>query len=154
MDVKGIAVNDNYFRGTSRFNLDTKISDWLTIGTRTQLTFADKSGESPSMWDVSVMNPLAVPYNEDGTLTINPVADDPARANPLQNTLFVNSDKSRQIVTNNFAIVDFQRFIPGLSYRFNYGIMSRTGHNNTYRGRDTYDGLVAQGEASVFSDEQ
>lgn len=61
MDVRGIAVNDNYFRGTSRFNLDTKIADWLTIGTRTQLTFSDKSGEAPSMSDVFIMNPLAVP---------------------------------------------------------------------------------------------
>jgi TonB-linked SusC/RagA family outer membrane protein len=154
MDVRGIALNDDYFRGTTRFNLDTKISEWLTIGTRTQLTFTDKSGESPNMWDVFVMNPLAVPYNEDGTLTINPVSDDPARANPLQNILFANSDKSRQIVTNNFAMVDFQRFIPGLNYRINYGIMSRTGHNNTYRGRDTYDGLVAQGEASVSNSEE
>src|SRR5690606_28492499 len=113
MDVRGIAVNDDYFRGTSRFNLDTKISDWLTIGTRTQLTFTDKSGVAPDMFDVFIMNPLAVPYNEDGSLTITPVADDPARSNPLQNTLFVNSDKSRQIVTNNFALVDLERVVPG-----------------------------------------
>ncbi|HSI74675.1 MAG TPA: TonB-dependent receptor [Lunatimonas sp.] len=149
LNVRGIVDNDNYFRGSSRFNLDTKIADWLTIGTRTQLTFADKSGVAPNMSDVFITNPLAVPYNEDGTLTIFPIEDDPARSNPLQETLFENSNKSRQVVTNNFAIVDFERFIPGLNFRFNYGLMERASHNNTYRGRNTFDGLIAQGRASI-----
>lgn len=151
LNVRGLAESDNYFRGSSRFNLDTKIADWLTIGTRTQLTFADKSGVAPSMFDVFLANPLAVPYNEDGSLTVFPIADDPARANPLQRTLFENSDKSRQVVTNNFAIVDFDRFIPGLNFRFNYGLMDRVSHNNTYRGRNTFDGLNAQGSASLIN---
>jgi hypothetical protein len=149
MDVKGIAINDDYFRGTGRFNLDTKISDWLTIGTRTQLTFSDKSGEGPSMYDVFIMNPLADPYDEDGNLTINPVADDPARENPLQEILFENTDKYRRIVSNIYAIVDFEQYVPGLNFRFNYGITDRVSQDNTYRGRDTYDGLVSQGRATV-----
>jgi TonB-linked SusC/RagA family outer membrane protein len=149
LNVKGITVSDKYFRGSSRFNLDTKITDWLTIGTRTQLTFADKSGVAPSMFDLYLANPLAVPYNEDGSLTIYPIADDPARANPLQRTLFQNSDKSRQVVSNNFAIVDLDKVIPGLNYRFNYGLMDRVSPNKIYRGRDTFDGLNAQGSASL-----
>ena len=149
MNVKGIVINDDYLRSTGRFNLDTKITDWLTIGTRTQLTFSDKSGVAPSMYDVYIMNPLAVPYNEDGTLTIQPVADDPASANPLQEIQFANSDKSRRIVTNNYAIVDFSRLISGLNFRLNYGVTDGITRNNTYRGRDTYDGKNAQGSASI-----
>ncbi|GEO03416.1 SusC/RagA family TonB-linked outer membrane protein [Adhaeribacter aerolatus] len=152
MNVKGIVVNDDYFRGTSRFNIDTKIANWLTIGTRTQLTFSDQSGVAPNMNDIFLANPLAVPYNPDGTLAIIPVKDDPARGNPLQATLFDNKDKSRQVVTNNFAIVDFERFVPGLTFRFNYGLMDRITEANTYRGRNTLDGLVAQGSASLRKD--
>ncbi|HBE43210.1 MAG TPA: SusC/RagA family TonB-linked outer membrane protein, partial [Bacteroidales bacterium] len=149
MNVKGIVINDDYLRSTGRFNLDSKIADWLTIGTRTQITFSDKSGVAPSMYDVYIMNPLAVPYNEDGTLTIQPVADDPARENPLQEIQFSNSDKSRRIVTNNYAIVDFSRLLPGLNFRLNYGVTDGVTRNNTYRGRDTYDGKNAQGSASI-----
>ncbi len=149
MNVKGIVINDDYLRSTGRFNLDTKITDWLTIGTRTQLTFSDKSGVAPSMYDVYIMNPLAVPYNEDGTLTIQPVADDPARENPLQEIQFANSDKSRRIVTNNYAIVDFSKLLRGLNFRLNYGVTDGITRNNTYRGRDTYDGKNAQGSASI-----
>ncbi len=149
MNVKGIVINDDYLRSTGRFNLDTKITDWLTIGTRTQLTFSDKSGVAPSMYDVYIMNPLAVPYNEDGTLTIQPVADDPARENPLQEIQFANTDKSRRIVTNNYAIVDFSKLISGLNFRLNYGVTDGITRNNTYRGRDTYDGKNAQGSASI-----
>jgi len=149
MNVKGIVINDDYLRSTGRFNLDTKITGWLTIGTRTQLTFTDKSGVAPSMYDVYIMNPLAVPYNEDGTLTIQPVADDPARENPLQEIQFTNSDKSRRIVTNNYAIVDFSKLLRGLNFRLNYGVTDGITKNNTYRGRDTYDGKNAQGSASI-----
>jgi TonB-linked SusC/RagA family outer membrane protein len=149
MNVKGIVINDDYLRSTGRFNLDSKITDWLTIGTRTTITFSDNSGVSPSMSDVYIMNPLAVPYNEDGTLTIYPVTDDPARENPLQEIQFKNVDVSRRIVTNNFAILDFNRFIPGLTYRLNYGVTDRVSRNNTYAGRDTYDGQNSQGKASI-----
>ena len=154
MKVKGIVINDDYLRGTGRFNIDSKITDWLTIGTRTQLTFADKSGVSPSMWDLYLANPLAVPYNEDGAPTINPVADDPSRENPLQEIQFANNDKSRRIVTNNYAILDFAKLIPGLNLRLNYGITDRISQNKTYRGRDTYDGKISQGRASLEEDSE
>ena len=150
MNVQGIADNDDYRRGTGRFNLETKITDWLTVGTRTQLTFSDKSGVAPNMSDVYFANPLTKPYNEDGTLTIVPSYDDPKRANPLQEILFENEDISRRIVANVFAIVDFEQFIPGLSFRFNYGLTDVVSQNNTYRGRDTYDGMAAQGSASLI----
>ena len=49
LDVKGIAVNDGYRRITTRINVDTKIADWLSLGTRTQYSMDDRSGEGPSM---------------------------------------------------------------------------------------------------------
>ena len=150
LNVQGIADKDDYFRGTGRFNLDTKITDWLTVGTRTQISFTDKSGVAPNMSDVFQMNPLSVPYNEDGTLTVVPSYDDPKRANPLQEILFENKDISHRIVANVFAIVDFEQFIHGLNFRFNYGLTDGVSQNSTYKGRDTYDGKAAQGGASLI----
>ncbi|MFO7257645.1 MAG: TonB-dependent receptor [Bacteroidota bacterium] len=147
MDVRGIVINDDFFRATGRFNLDSRVTDWLTVGTRTQLTYTDKSGVSPDMWNVFLANPLSTPYNEDGTLTIIPSADDPARGNSLQETLYKNDDGSTRIVANFFAAIDFEKVVPGLEFRFNYGLTDKSSHDNTYMGRDTYNGMVAQGRA-------
>jgi len=148
LDVKGLIVSDDFQRLTSRINVDTKIAKWLTFGTRTQLSADDLSGVAPEMEDLYKRNPLAVAYDENGNLTVTPIQDDPLRNNPLETTLFKNTDKSYQVVTNNFAIIDFP-FIKGLSYRINTGIRFRVVDQGTYRGRDTKTGLDARGSANI-----
>src|SRR5690606_2050165 len=66
---------------------------------------------------------------------------------PLQETLYKNNDESRRIVANFFAAIDFEKVVPGLEFRFNYGLTDKTVDDNTYMGRDTYNGVVAQGSA-------
>jgi TonB-linked SusC/RagA family outer membrane protein len=148
LDVKGLIVSDDFQRLTSRINVDTKIAKWLTFGTRTQLSADDLSGVAPDMEDLYKRNPLAVAYDENGNLTVTPIADDPLRNNPLETTLFKNTDKSYQVVTNNFAIIDFP-FIKGLNYRINTGIRFRVVDQGTYQGRDTKTGLDARGSANT-----
>ena len=70
------------------------------------------------------------------------------RNNPLETTLFDNTDNSFQAVSNNYAIIDFP-FIKGLSYRINTGIRYRTTDQGTYRGRDTKTGLDARGSSNT-----
>ena len=148
LDVKGLIVNDDFKRLTSRINVDTKIAKWLTFGTRTQLSSDDLSGVAPEMEDLFKRNPLAQAYDENGNLTVTPILDDPLRNNPLETTLFKNTDKAYQVVTNNFAIIDLP-FIQGLSYRINTGIRFTVADQGTYRGRDTKTGLDARGSANT-----
>lgn len=148
LDVKGIAVNDDYQRFTSRVNVDTKISNWLTIGTRTQFTYDDRSGTSPSMSGLLWTNPLSTPYDADGILAVYPWPEDLTVSNPLQGLLYDNVDKSYQIVTNNYAIIDFP-FVEGLSYRINTGFRVRFTNASTYRGRNTASGLSSLGNANT-----
>lgn len=148
LDVKGLIVNDDFRRLTSRINVDTKIAKWLTFGTRTQLSSDDLSGVAPDMEDLFKRNPLAQAYDENGNLTVTPILDDPLRNNPLETTLFKNTDKAYQVVTNNFAIIDLP-FIKGLSYRINTGIRFTVADQGTYRGRDTKTGLDARGSANT-----
>ena len=70
--------------------------------------------------------------------------DDHYFGNPLQMTLYDNIDKSYQILSNNYAIVDFP-FIKGLSYRINTGVTARFFDEATYIGRNTKIGLEAKG---------
>jgi len=148
LDVQGLAVNDDFRRLSGRVNIDTNISDWLTIGTRSQLTYDDKSGVSPSMSGLFWMNPLSVPYDEDGNLTIHPWDDDRSFSNPLQGTLYDDTNESYQILSNNFVIIDFP-FVEGLNNRVNLGIRRSTDDHNTYRGRDTSTGQIARGSANL-----
>ena len=43
-DTEGLTINDDYQRISSRINLQLNITDWLRIGTRTQLAYEDASG--------------------------------------------------------------------------------------------------------------
>ncbi|MCJ7801783.1 MAG: TonB-dependent receptor [Candidatus Marinimicrobia bacterium] len=148
LDVRGLIVNDDYKRLTGAVNVDTDVTDWLTIGTRTNLSYNDMSGVAPPMDDLYYTNPLATAYDEDGNLTITPVTDDPVRSNPLQTLLFKNIDKTYQVLSNNFLNIDFP-FIQGLSYRLNTGIRMSFADEATYKGRDTRDGLDVGGEADT-----
>lgn len=148
LDVTGIALNDNYQRITSRINVDTKVSSWLSIGTRTQFSMDDRSGEGPSMSGLLWTNPLTTPYDENGNLTIYPWPEDLTVNNPLSPILYNNTDKTNQIVTNNFAVIDFP-FVEGLSYRINTGIRKRFTNSSTYRGRNTASGLNSLGSANT-----
>jgi TonB-linked SusC/RagA family outer membrane protein len=148
LDVKGLAVNDNFKRLTSRINLDTKVVKWLTIGSRSQFSFDDKSGLEPDMSDLFQTNPLTKAYEDDGSQAIYIWEDDHYFGNPLQMTLYDNIDKSYQIISNNYAIVDFP-FVKGLSFRINSGITARFFDEATYIGRNTKIGLEAKGSAET-----
>ncbi len=147
LDVQGIQVNDDYLRFTNRINIEINITDWLTLGTRTQLSFDDMSGESLESGPYR-MNPLSRPYDENGNLTIYPWPEDVYFANPLEPTLWDDMNKSYQALTNNYAIIDFP-FIKGLSYRLNSGIRVRLRDEATYKGRDGKDGYEKLGESST-----
>ena len=147
-DIKGIAKNDNFQRFTSRINVETDLTPWLSVGTRTQLTFDDASGEETNFEHALETNPLSTVYDENGKLTIWPWPDNIIVGNPLGASLYDDLDKSYQILTNNYAVIDFP-FIKGLNYRLNTGIRMRFTDRAQYRARDTQSGFEAQGRASI-----
>src|SRR5690606_23853999 len=46
-DQEGFIQNDNYSRTTARINIETDLTNWLTVGTNTFGSFADFSGNYP-----------------------------------------------------------------------------------------------------------
>ncbi|GHB86716.1 SusC/RagA family TonB-linked outer membrane protein [Persicitalea jodogahamensis] len=146
-NVKGVAVNDDFSRASFRANLEINITDWLKLGTNNTLSLTDRSGISASFTDAFYMNPLTRAYNEDGTLTKLPWPEDVGFGNPLENTLYDNSDKTSSFFTNNYLLVDFP-FLKGLSYRLNTGYTIRDSKEQTYRGRNSQRGFEANGFAT------
>jgi TonB-linked SusC/RagA family outer membrane protein len=148
LDVKGIAVNDNFKRLSNRINLETNITKWLTYGTNTQLSLNTRSG-LPAFFGGTdgayKFNPLTTAFNEDGTQKIYPNPLDTFFGNPLAPTLANNDDETYKIISNNFMQVDLP-FIKGLTYRLNTGVEYTNRTQKTYYGRNVKRGFEAQGE--------
>lgn len=155
LDVEGVAVNDLFKRYSLRMNIETKIKDWLTYGTNTQLSLSDRSGQDAS-WSGAVdgayyLNPLTSAYDEDGNQLVYPWPEDNYWGNPLAGLLEKDSDKTYKIFTNNFLKIDLP-FVPGLSYKLNTGVEYEHRDRATYSGRDTKVGLENRGLSDTQSD--
>lgn len=152
LDVKGIAVGDDFERSSLRINVTADITDWLTLGTRTQLLYADRSGLEADLdggrgafW----MNPLTTAFNDDGTYTIYPWPDDLFFENPLGDTKVKNTDETYEVISNNFLNIDFP-FLEGLSYSLNTGIRYQQNVEATYYDRQTTrNGFELNGESET-----
>lgn len=148
LDVKGIAINDDYKRATGRLNLDVHITDWLSVGSRTQYSDDDRSGLSPYFSDLGRKNPLINPYGQNGELAIYPWPEFTDINNPLEPINYDNTDEARQLITNNYLLLELP-FVKGLSYRLNTGLTERFENYSTYRDRNTKAGIEAGGVADV-----
>jgi TonB-linked SusC/RagA family outer membrane protein len=143
-NIKGIAEGDEFRRITTRLNLETKLFSWFSIGTRTQLNFDDASGLDVDWYGCLIGHPLGKPYDENGNYLLFPIPENIVIFNPLTELAYDNLDKSWQILTNNYLVIDVP-FIKGLSYRLNTGVTTRFSDYGEYGGRDTYDGYRYQG---------
>lgn len=151
LDVQGLTLNDDYLRATGRINVDTKIGSWLTIGTRTQYSYDDRSGMTPELsggHGVYRMNPLTKPFDENGQQITYPWPEDTYFGNPLERVLYTNIDESYQLFSNNYIHIDFP-FVPGLSNRINAGVRTRLSDYALYMGRDTQVGVESGGSSET-----
>jgi len=114
---KGFIINNQFNRKSVRLNLETKVFDWLTVGTNAFASFADYSGLSPNLRDIMLYSPLNTPYDAAGNIILTPNA---SINNPFLATLGNNYDRRNNLSGNFYGILNLP-FIPGLSYRINYG---------------------------------
>lgn len=150
-NIRGLALNDDYSKITTRINVDTKFKKWLALGTKTQLGYVDAGGIAATFGEgggVYWFNPLTTPYDENGNQNVYPWPDNPYYTNPLQGLLAKNVDETYQVVTNNYAIVDFP-FLKGLQYRINTGVRFGLGNDASYYGRNTNRGVTVNGDATT-----
>ena len=148
LNTKGIVINDQYKRGTSRINVTSNLTKWLTLGSNSMLAYANNSGATPSFVDLFNKSPLAVPFNADGTVNITPIADDPRKINPIETMLYDDLKKKYTVSTNNY--LNFELPVSGLSYRLNTGLQYQSAEANWYRGLNTgkSGSLKGEGETS------
>ncbi|CAH8284086.1 TonB-linked SusC/RagA family outer membrane protein [Mariniflexile fucanivorans] len=146
LNSEGTAIGNDFKRYTLRINLDHKLLPWMTFNTSTQYGYYDRSGVGSSFSDAFSMTPLGVPFNEDGSQTLETWDDGVYVTNPLAPLLYDNCDKTRRFTSNNSMLIDVP-FIKGLSYKLNTGYDYRSRLAQTYRGRNTRTGLGVGGSS-------
>jgi TonB-dependent starch-binding outer membrane protein SusC len=109
-------INDRFDRKTARINIETQLTDWLNIGTQTFGSFADFSGDSPNITQLTQSGPLRMPYDENGNI----ITEFGGISNPLIPLYNDDVDKQNELFGNLYAKIKIP-FIEGLTWNINYG---------------------------------
>lgn len=134
----GLLKGDQESRVSFRINLDSELSNWLTIGTSTFFTYRDLSGIIPDLSDAYDDPPLGTYYYPDGNVKFNPISSDASTYNALYYyELTENSETRRNLFSNMYFIIDFP-FLSGLSYRMNFSPNYEWHNNYSFVRQDPY----------------
>jgi TonB-linked SusC/RagA family outer membrane protein len=148
LGTQGVVIQDQYKRATSRLNITSNLTKWLTLGSNTMLAYANNSGAPPSFVDLFNKSPLAVPFNPDGSVNITPIADDPRKLNPIETLLWNDLKRKYSVSSNNYLNIEVPS-VKGLSYRLNTGLQYESSEKNWYRGTNTGKSGALKGESET-----
>ncbi len=139
----GIMPNQNFDRMSIRATIDQKIGKRVKVGLNTINTLTRRNdpagGGIPT--ELVRLSPLVKPYNEDGTVNLNPKKGtiEAQAVSPL--TLI---SRGADILSNDRAIRTFNSLygevsiLDGLKYRFNAGLNFSQSHFNGYGPPNTF----------------
>ena len=117
---QGVIELQDYTRKTFRLNLDHQATDWLKVGTSTQVVDGLRN-VGPNTYGGAVnISPLAEPYDDEGNLIFRPGAD-PLLWNPLadyEEDVSLDERQTYRVFSNIFAEADI---LKNLGYRMNFG---------------------------------
>ncbi len=153
---EGIQLNDQFSRFTIHSNVESKVTNWLTIGLNTSYSYRDYSGLEADLG-----------WNQTGALSASPLANNKiGMANydmfltgeaympyPLNNLYVTNSD-----IRNNLFLVGNAKvtipWVKGLTYELNYSNTYSNRNNNTFYPVTTPSGAGNKGQAIKKPSEQ
>ncbi|MGV8137020.1 MAG: TonB-dependent receptor [Mangrovibacterium sp.] len=145
-DQENLVINDTYQRYNLRLNLDSKITNWLKIGTQTLFTLSDYSGVSPTISNVIELPPVVPVTNEGGEFIIYPYK---GVLNPMLEIKQDDVNKRYNLLANFYADINLP-FVKGLNYRLNF---SQNLINGKQYNFNPY-GADLTGSASKFNSSQ
>ncbi|WP_316832079.1 TonB-dependent receptor [Pedobacter aquatilis] len=113
----GFINNDLFKRKGIRANIESKATNWLTIGLQSFGTFVNEDGVEPAFGTINAMSPLSLPWDANGNLRINPYNTN--LTNPLLSYQADDYDRKNYFFANVYANVQLP--IKGLSYKVSFG---------------------------------
>lgn len=146
LDQEGVVYNSKLSRTIISANIDQTFSKWLTTGIGTQFSQREDGGVTPNIEHAIKQSPYGKYKDESGRYVPEPM-EYALIANPMRN---VDADQER--TNRNFFLSAYANIslpVKGLSFRSNYGYNYRSNFTGTYYGRDTFDGAIVGGKASI-----
>jgi TonB-linked SusC/RagA family outer membrane protein len=142
---EGILLNDQFKRLTLNSNLETKITNWLTLGLISTYTYRDYSGVPASLNGARGVSPLAnnmigLP-NHDLYLT-----GDTYMGYPLDGLDVDQTDIRNSLFMVGSAKVTVP-WVKGLSYELSYANTANTKDVNSFSSASTLGGISSNGTA-------
>lgn len=147
---KGIQLNDEFSRFTVRSNVESKITNWLTIGLNSAYTFRDYSGLEADLGSgttagARAASPLA--NNKIGSPNYDTfLTGEIYMPYPLNNLYVDNSSTQNDLFMVGTAKVTVP-WIKGLTYELNYSNNYSVKNNNTFYPVTTPAGSSNKGKA-------
>jgi TonB-linked SusC/RagA family outer membrane protein len=127
---KGILKNDKFKRVTVRTNLESKITNWFTVGLNSSYSYRDYSGLAANLGSARAASPLA--NNKIGLSRYDMyLTGEIYMPFPLNNLYADNSDIRNSLFLVGTAKVTVP-WIKGLTYDFNYSNTYSDRNNNTF----------------------
>jgi TonB-linked SusC/RagA family outer membrane protein len=118
---KGITAGLDFSRFSLRANIDHQINRLLKVGVSSYMMNSIRNGESLNNYGFTLQqNPLADPYNADGTIKFAPT-NDALLTNPLAEIVpgaQIDNIKKYRVFNSLYAEL---KIMDGLKYRVNYG---------------------------------
>ena len=141
----GILLNDKFKRLTLRTNLESKVTDWFTLGVNSSYSYRDYSGLAANLADARAASPLA--NNKIGSANYDMyLTGEIYMPYPLNNLYVDNSDIRNSLFLVGSAKITVP-WIKGLNYEFNYSNTYSNRNNNTFYPVTTPLGSGNKGQA-------
>lgn len=142
---KGIQLNDEFSRITLNSNVESKVTDWFTLGIITSYSYRDYSGIEASLDAARKASPLA--NNKIGLANYDMyLTGESYMPYPLNNLYVQNSD-----IRNNLFLVGSAKitvpWVKGLTYELNYSNNYSTRNNRIFYPVTTPEGSGNKGQA-------
>lgn len=146
LSQEGVVYNSKLSRTIISANIDQTFSKWLTTGIGTQFSQREDGGITPNIEHAIKQSPYGKYKDEFGKYVPEPM-EYSLIANPMRNVDAVQDRTNRNFFLSAYA--NIQLPVKGLSFRSNYGYNYRSNFTGTYYGRNTFDGKIVSGKASI-----
>jgi len=148
----GILKNDDFSRLTLHSNVESKITDWLTVGLNSSYSFRDYSGLEANLSNARACSPLA--NNKIGQPNFDMYLTGEAYMPYPLNNLYVTHTDTRNdlLLTGNSRIT--VPWVKGLTYEFNYSNNLYTRKYNRFYPSTVPEGSGNKGQAYKIPSEE
>jgi TonB-dependent starch-binding outer membrane protein SusC len=142
-DQKGVILYDRFKHYSVRLNLESKITDWLTMGVRSY--YSNRSYPDSRLYGVAsnssspyLFSPYADVYNADGSYNMFPQTTT-SFVNPF--SMLANEAYNRTGNLNGIGYATIKvPWVKGLSYTATYSKTLNTNETGSFYGFNTYQG--------------